>query len=65
MLRKRATPEATGKAKNERSAGAQRLSPSGAMKALPVARDQSAVKAKAEARLKTAAKEAFQNMGED
>jgi hypothetical protein len=65
MLRKRASRRAAGKQKNGRGTNVQRRAVSATADTVPVARDRATAAGAVEARLQSAAKEIFKNMGED
>jgi hypothetical protein len=65
MVRKTATQEPSCRQSDDRSTKARRVTPSTTSHGLRVSPDQAVPTAKMKARLKSAAKEAFQLMGED
>jgi hypothetical protein len=65
MLRKKAIRRPAGKQKNARGTNTRRAVVVAAADTLPIGREQAAETATVEQRLHSAAKEAFQNMGED
>jgi hypothetical protein len=65
MLRKRPIRRSTGKNRDTRGISAQPKTVPLLVNMRPVARDQTTTPRRIEARLKSAARESFQNMGED